>query len=538
MDMPGRLSRWPALLLLALVLAACGGGSSPGSAPAPQGDPPQAGTLAVSVPTGRSGDPVITGYELVWSQRVSRTVFDYAYRVHLQVGSTQYPPGTALIAASSSATTVLQKGNVITGILRAGDVATPADLFIIRQDRTAPFSASSLTWNIGVPNPAESGLRGMQSNSKQRSYYLDLPSDYDPYADPRPLIIAYHGTGGSYQAWLDNYRLKEQAVGDGAILVYPNALPNGAGVNQWDFTDDFRMFEDLFEQLPTVVTYDPDRVFITGHSSGGGFAHELGCRYGSRIRAIAPVAGSLTATSCTGAVAVIQIQGEKDSLVPLAIAQLGRRFWVLYNGFNTSMNVPGIEVPCVNYALTLSDYPVQWCQHQEGDGVTAHAWPTFASRVIWEFFQGLTSVPVPHADPPPNGGNDKPLAGTDTTLTVRLRYPTGMPTPVKLAVVLGPAGTRQPLSGAPLAFLNLNVAPGAVAGDERSYSIPVTYRGGDVAFPGSYTLEIVVYCEGGGFPIPAAGIDHVALADVELVDRTTPIVIPGVLELEPSQSAF
>ncbi|MEO7386771.1 MAG: hypothetical protein ABIX37_07550 [Gammaproteobacteria bacterium] len=538
MDMGKWRRSGPVLLLVALALSGCGGASSTGDSPATEGEPPRAGILDVSVPTGDAGDPVVTAYELVSSTRVSRTVFDYTYRMHLEAGANGFPAGAVLTASSSASSTVVRDGAVATGVLAAFGLTVPADTFTIRQDRTVAFSATSLTWSIGsTPQPVGSGLKTMVSGGAERSYYLDLPSDYEPGSEPRPLIIAYHGTGGSHQAWLDYYKLKEQAVGDGAILIYPDARPNGAGVNQWDFADDFQLFEDLLAELPGIVTFDPDRIFVTGHSSGGGFSHELGCRYGTRIRAIAPVAGSLTATSCTGAVAVIQIQGEKDSLVPVAIAQLGRRFWVLYNGFDRSMTVPGIEPPCVKYALTPSDYPVEWCQHQEGDGVTAHAWPTFASRAIWNFFQALTPVPAPDAGPPPNGGNAKALAGTDTTLSFSLRYPTGMPTPVKLAAVLGPAGARQPLSGAPLAFLNLNVAPGAIAGDERSYSIPVTYVG-DVEFPGSYTLEIVVYCEGGGFPIPAAGIDHLALADVELVDRTTPLVIPGVLELEPSRNSF
>ncbi len=399
--------------------------------------------------------------------------------------------------------------------------------------------ATDLAGNLGAYADAaartadlQPGLKAMISAGESRSYYLDLPSGYDADAPPMPLIIAYHGTGGSYSAWLDYYRLRDE-VDDGAILIYPDARPNAAGVKQWDFADDFQMFEDLLDQLPGDITFDADRILVTGHSSGGGFSHELGCRYGDRIRAIAPVAGSLTATSCVGAVAVIQIQGETDSLVPTSIAMLGRRFWVLYNGFDRSMSVPGIESPCVDYALVPADFPVQWCLHQEGDGASAHAWPSFANHAIWAFFQGLSAVPVPHAEAPPNGGNDKPLAGTDTTLTVTLRYPPDMPAaPYKLAAVLGEFGSRQPLTGAPLVFLNLNIAPGAIAGDERIYNIPVTYTGGDVALPGSYTLEIVAYCEGGGFPIPAAGIDHVALVDVDLTDKLTPIVIPGVLDLE------
>lgn len=383
----------------------------------------------------------------------------------------------------------------------------------------------------------QTGLQSLSTGGLQRTFYLDLPGDYAAAAAPRLLIIAYHGTGGSHRAWLDDYRLRE-VVGDGAILVYPDALPNAANINQWDFASDFQMFEDLLARLPAQVNFDASRVFVTGHSSGGGFAHELGCRYGDRIRAIAPVAGSLTATNCVGAVAVLQIHGQYDPLVPIGVAQLGHRFWTLYNGFNLGTRNPGVVPECVEHAPGPSDYPVQWCLHQEGQGAgnAAHGWPGFANVAIWDFFRGLSDR-APQAEPPPGGGNERALGNADTTLSFTLRYPSGIPAPLQGVAVLYPAGTRQPIGEAPLAFLNLNFAPGAVAGDERSYQIPVQYLGFE-GFPGSYALDIAIYVEGGSFPIPAAGVDQTVLVDVDLVDATTPIVVPGVLTLEPVQTTF
>jgi predicted esterase len=393
----------------------------------------------------------------------------------------------------------------------------------------------AITTDAAPAAPPQTGLQTLSVDGETRSYYLDLPSDYDPAGPPKPLIIAYHGTGGSYQAWLDDYRLRE-VVGDGAILVYPDARPNAAGIKQWNFADDFRMFEELLAQLPANLVFDRDRIFVTGHSSGGGFTNEIGCRYGDRIRAIAPVAGGLTTASCVGAIAVIQIQGAKDSLVPLNIAQLAQRFWVLYNGFTVAGSTPGVVAECVDRSKgAVTDYPVQWCVHQEGDGPTAHAWPSFANQAIWSFFQSLAPVP-PQAGPPPGGGNDKALAGSDTTLSFTLEFPTGMPTPLFGAAVLYPPGTRQPIGDAPLVFLNTNFAPAASPGDQHSYQIPVKLEG--ATMPGDYTVEIVIYVEGGSFPIPASGVDQTALADVTIPDSSTPIVVPGVLTLEPVQTAF
>jgi polyhydroxybutyrate depolymerase len=388
--------------------------------------------------------------------------------------------------------------------------------------------------------PLESGLKTIRSGGVDRSYYLDLPADYAESAEPKPLIIAYHGTGGSHEAWLNGTYDLKAAVGDGAILIYPDARPNAAGTKQWDFAADFALFEQFLDELPASLRFDANRVFVTGHSSGGGFAHELGCKYGNRIRAIAPVAGSLTAVQCTGAVAVLQIQGSKDSVVPLNIGELAHKFWVLYNGFTRSVSGPGISQTCIDHSLGASAYPVQWCLHDEGDGPTAHAWPSFASEAIWAFFAGLPEA-QPGDMPPPGGGNDRVLAGADTTVSFTLRFPIDIGTPVQAALVLYASGQKQPVSEAPIAFLNLNFPlGGAGAGDERPFTVPVRFDDldGPEFFPGTYVVDIVVYVEGGGFPIPVSGIDHTVLFEQQFSDRNTPIIVPGVLQLEPVITGF
>jgi predicted esterase len=417
--------------------------------------------------------------------------------------------------------------------------AAPGDSFSYTISDSAGKASSPATVTVTVtPFPtATYGLKTISSSGNSRDYYLDLPPDYDPHAPLKPLIIAYHGTGGSYERWLDYYRLRE-VVGDGAILVYPDARPNAAGVKQWNFESDFQMFEDLLDQLPPQVRFDPNRIFITGHSSGGGFAHELGCRYGNRIRAIAPDAGSLTTSTCVGSVGVLQIQGAKDSYVPAGIGEIAHRYWARYNGFLLNTSGPGVVPECIDHSLGASDYPVQWCLHQEGDGPTAHAWPSFANTAIWAFFQSLQPV-APRTDPPPGGGNERAAGGPDTTLSFTLRYPSGMGTPIQVAAVLRPGGTVPPVSVAPLAFLNLNFPPDASPGEEHSYVIPIRYQDsglvevGAITFPGTYTLNFVVYVEGGSFPIPAAGVDYTVYVDADLAARSTPVVIPGVLTLEP-----
>ncbi|MBL8202377.1 MAG: hypothetical protein JNK40_15525 [Chromatiales bacterium] len=511
--------RLTGLLAACFLLAGCPWDSdSTGGAPAADTTPPTApGALAATTVSD-------SGIDLAWTPADDDTgVGGYliercqgpACSSYVQIASL---PGTATSYSDTGLKGSARYRYRVRATDQAGNLGSPADA-------------------TGQTGPLQPGLKAMVSGGVDRAYYLDLPADYDADEAPKPLIIAYHGTGGSHQAWFDYYRLRDTVDG-GAILVYPDALPNGAGTKQWDFARDFQMFEDLLAQLPANVTFDANRIFLTGHSSGGGLSHEIGCRYGNRIRAIAPVAGGLTTSTCVGSVAVLQVQGQKDSLVPVDIARLARRFWVLYNGFAVSTAQPGAVAPCTSSVPLglVSDYPVEWCLHQEGDGVTAHAWPTFANEAIWSFFQGLTALP-PRDAAPDGGGNAKALGTADTTLSFTLVFPGGIATPLKGAAVLYEVGTRQPIDGAPLAFLNLNFAPSASAGDERSYQIPIQYPD-NVTFPGEYTLDIAIYVEGGSFPIPASGVDQTALIDVSLTDRSTPVVVPVPLTLEPVQTTF
>jgi poly(3-hydroxybutyrate) depolymerase len=394
--------------------------------------------------------------------------------------------------------------------------------------------------------PLQTGLQSISSGGEERTYYLELPSDYAESAEPKPLIIAYHGTGQSHEGWLNGYYSLKESVGDGAILIYPDALFNeAAGYTQWDEAKDSAMFEDLLATLPATLRFDPDRIFITGHSSGAGFADVIGCRYGDRIRAIAPVVGTLTNFTCTGSVAVMNIVGSKDPLAD--IARFAHRYWVRYNGLEVATTAPGAVAPCVDHGLGSLDYPVLLCVHDEGDGPTednpvstAHDWPSFAGDAIWTFFSSLNRL-APRSEPPPGGGNEGALGNFDTSLSITLRYPESIPRPLQGAVVLFPAGSVPPsATQQPLAFLNLNLPLGDEgAGSEKSYQVPIRYVpfGGPVDFPGSYVVGVFIYVEGGSFPQPAPGVDHAAYAPVELVDSTTAIVIPDTLTLAPFETA-
>ncbi len=385
--------------------------------------------------------------------------------------------------------------------------------------------------------PPSSGLVSISSGGAERVYYLRMPSDYSRFDTPKPILFAFHGTNGTWMSWFEGGYYGptlQETIGDGAIMVFMQAETLVTGIRQWDFATDFEYFQDVLADVANKVRFDTNRIFVTGHSSGGGFTHEIGCRFGDIVRAIAPHSGALTGRDCTGAVAVMQLQSENDELVPASAVTPARDFWVLYNGFDLDASGPGTAPACRDYSLGSSLYPVEWCLHDESAG-EGHAWWSQASASLWTFFSGLPTA-TPSADPPPGGGLDRVLEAFPARLDFTVRFPETIGEVELLVAVLYPPGTRPPLRDSPLWFLNLDIDPGAAApGTEQSYSVPIQLFDStpETPLPGTYTLGIVAYVEGGTFPIPAAGIDQNALVDIEIVDRFSTIVVGETLQLLP-----
>jgi hypothetical protein len=374
------------------------------------------------------------------------------------------------------------------------------------------------------------GLKTVQSSGEERQYFVQLPDNYDPAGPALPIIFAYHGTGGTYELWLNGFYDLADEVGNHAIMVFMQAKPDPGVGYQWDFDVDFQYFEDVLAALTTRLNIDPNRVFVTGHSSGGGMAHELGCNFGDVIRGTAPVSGILKSISCKGSVAVLQIHGLNDTLVPWGTGEAGHQFWVLYNGFTIDLSTEGIHPVCIDHSMGGSPYPVQWCLHEEGTGADAHDWPSFASESIWQFFSALPLV-TPTPAPPSGGGNDNLGALLDTTFSFTAYYPEGIGEITEGAISIYPAGTQQPAGGGPQSIINRSFDPGnAGPGSTISYELPIKYV--TETFPGTYAFSVVIYVADGGNPIPLPDKDYIVFHDVDVIDRNTPVIIDELLTME------
>ena len=117
--------------------------------------------------------------------------------------------------------------------------------------------------------------------------------------DLLPLIVSLHGFTETASIQESNSGMNAIADTAGVFVVYPNGtnvllflqgwndLLDGSGVDDVGFID--ALISDLVANYPI----DPDRVFATGFSAGGGMTVALGCALSNRIKAIAPVAAAI-----------------------------------------------------------------------------------------------------------------------------------------------------------------------------------------------------------------------------------------------------
>lgn len=386
-------------------------------------------------------------------------------------------------------------------------------------------------------NTTTTGLNTLSSGGVTRNYYVQLPTGYDPADSSFPLVFGFHGTEGDHTKFtLNEYYNLHGAVGEEAILVYPNALKNHNGVNQWDYDIDVPFFDDLFAKLEATVSFDKDKVFAVGHSSGAGFAHHLGCKRGDVLRAIAPVAGTLVDPShCIGQVAVIQIEGKTDTMVPPPVAENGRDYWVAINRCQGDQTVQGVDPYCAAYQGCDADFPVQYCLHDlenPDHDYPGHAWPPFAGPAIWDFFKSL-----PRVHPSKKTGTGIVPEPATRFVSYTIAYPSDFKgTPEKMAISLYPAGTdaRKPIFIAPTYILNADVPIGDYKfGSSVSYKDAAMTNIDDIP-PGTYAFMAVIYVKGGQYPIPTTGQDYVGSQEIAFSKQNMELKTP--IELFPLKS--
>lgn len=167
---------------------------------------------------------------------------------------------------------------------------------------------------------------------KEMEYRLYIPNKYDS-AQPAPLIVALHGLYSNPKQILGYPGFTKKAEQHGYILVAPMGYNNrgwygslGSGGGRGDDPKNLGELseKDVMNVLRIVrqqLNVDDSRIYLLGHSMGGGGTLHLASRYPDVWAAIAPIApafyGSYKRLEPAKGIPAIIVQGAKDRLVPV-----------------------------------------------------------------------------------------------------------------------------------------------------------------------------------------------------------------------------
>ena len=244
----------------------------------------------------------------------------------------------------------------------------------------------------------------VQGSSGQRSFIMHVPSAYK--GDKAvPLVIDYHPIGGSSEGQMNGTTYKSQTDPEGVISLYPQGTTKTMGPG-WNVgpccsnDDDLEFTREMIKYVREKACIDPQRIYATGFSMGGGMSNHVACMMSDVFAAVAPAAMDLNKTNsaqCTKArpISVINFRGTND---PVCKYQGGD------SGYNDGLNFLGAEgtfkywaeadgctgVPttnsdgCQEYSNCRDGVKVVLCtkqggQHEQGDG-----------RIGWPFLKQFT----------------------------------------------------------------------------------------------------------------------------------------------------
>ena len=177
------------------------------------------------------------------------------------------------------------------GLTWRGAINIPADIDLAETlssallDGKDPLKKSTGDFHLAYHSAVDSQLV---------PYRIFVPEGYTPDRS-WPLIIGLHGASGSENTWLDRRRrgetenlCKRLSQERGYLLVAPSGRGPFTGYRGIGGQD----VMDVLDRVLSIYNIDPERVYLTGHSMGGGGTWILGLRHAEKFAAIAPIAAS------------------------------------------------------------------------------------------------------------------------------------------------------------------------------------------------------------------------------------------------------
>lgn len=250
-----------------------------------------------------------------------------------------------------------------------------------------------------------------------REYLVYVPSSYSKKSEA-PIVLNFHGFGGTAAGQLYYSDWRELADKHGLILIYPQGLELKAGGSHWNPApvksggksdiNDLGFIRALIKRISREYSVDSTRVYATGYSNGAGMAYGLAHHESDLIAGIAPVSGLMSSrnlkfTSKISPVGVISFNGNNDLVRPasgikgyLASVTDTSRYWAEVNNSNKTKvkrykQTSGDFVEVVSYtrkdkSATVEQYLVEGGGH---DWLEIDIKDRNLNQLAWKFLSRL-----------------------------------------------------------------------------------------------------------------------------------------------------
>lgn len=167
------------------------------------------------------------------------------------------------------------------------------------------------------------------------TYYLHVPDAARGH--PAPLVLVFHGAGGSGRTYLEKNGWLAESTRAGFVVAAPDGLPVRPGMpvnfllnpRVWNSgqlqagmprskIDDAAFVATLLDDIASRAAITPQQVFATGHSNGAGMTFLVGARLSTRFAALATVMGqnSVADAQPARALPTLVMLGTDDPLNP------------------------------------------------------------------------------------------------------------------------------------------------------------------------------------------------------------------------------
>jgi predicted esterase len=210
----------------------------------------------------------------------------------------------------------------------AGMAGFPSEKSTAKSELAEGFGPPAGGWPANAKKGFLKAVKVEGIDEPRAFYHLDVPNDYSA-EKPWPLVMVLHGGPSGHAGDLVGV-LAGRIVKNKAIAVFPEALR--AQVLEWNYPHEGAYLLHVIRQVAKTYRIDPCRVYLIGHSMGGGGTYANGAILSDMWAGIGPMSGWYWTGSAPRpkpefinwlkTMPTYILHGDKDPAVPVKLGQM------------------------------------------------------------------------------------------------------------------------------------------------------------------------------------------------------------------------